>query len=1170
MAGTGSTQSAHLTEDELQQSATNTDEAPEFDPEDDAPAEDDPDAEGEEYDEDGAGDEDAEGEYEDLDVLPEEAEEGDQEGAVESGDGNLGSDMDAEGEDDENYDDDAEGEPDDEAIEQAHLGRGKEIPEDDEEDENEDEEGVGAVKLRPGETDEESEASEGESYHAESEEASEGEAEWNVAADHDDDDDESENAPANICMFCKQDEDNDPCEEFEIFLTCTGCGDSAHQQCARENKALEGKQTSKSWRCPECHEHSEAEQDESQDESQEELNDELNGIVDADSPPAARRATAPKLARDLLPSQRGAVKPDSHSVFNQLVLDDDPMDGSRVLRKRKTSSAEADEHVVGLRKRRKNTGDSHSIEGAANGANGVEEDSRPRSARSLRLKISTNAPATIIKKTRTTLVVRFRIAPTELKKITSKKPKPSRGSGGGGGRRTTGSRPARAAVPSRSRRAATPPIAPFASNLSQPFYSFFDKDMDDKGKPYGGILTEAEADTSKTVPTNEDRRRFDEAKQRAEEDWQERLLKMQEEIEVPAKKSKKSQGPASQIECIEFGGWEIDTWYAAPYPEEYSRNRVLFICEFCLKYMNSDYVAWRHKLKCPAKHPPGDEIYRHGSISVFEVDGRKNPVYCQNLCLLAKLFLGSKTLYYDVEPFLFYVLCEYDDLGYHFVGYFSKEKRASSQNNVSCILTLPIHQRKGYGNLLIDFSYLLTRVEGKTGSPEKPLSDMGLVSYRNYWRLVMCRYLLQHCPEDKHVKRGLSIKQISDDTGLTADDVISALEGLRCLVRDPQTQLYAFRVDIQFCKEYVAKWESKNYVQLDPSVLTWTPYVMGRSNATNFELAPAIHAIAPREEDDEQKADEAVVAEVVENGKPVAVQVEPEAEAGVPAEVDTEIEAGPEANGINHEAEAAEKKEAQMEAEAADTVLESTEPNEMGMDGASDAGNGNEPTSHETEASFENRATEPNVVGDRGDQKDSSAKHSDNKENSWVDAYSGIPATRFVVYPHIHGGRRTTAVRPITTPRPPVVRTASVSRPKARRPTGSRRSAGPKARSSSSARRKPGGTGRGPGRWPKGTKKSDYGNADSGPGLPPGWLEQRRLELAAGEKMTTQEAEEALGVSGNGVKGKEAEGQVTASPRRVNGNGAASARSSSSSRDTDGGGDGDGDVAMIDSEDIAA
>ncbi len=56
--------------------------------------------------------------------------------------------------------------------------------------------------------------------------------------------------------------------------------------------------------------------------------------------------------------------------------------------------------------------------------------------------------------------------------------------------------------------------------------------------------------------------------------------------------------------------------------------------------------------------------------------------------LLAKLFLGSKTLYYDVEPFLFYVMTENDNYGCHFVGYFSKEKRPSSLNNVSCILVL--------------------------------------------------------------------------------------------------------------------------------------------------------------------------------------------------------------------------------------------------------------------------------------------------------------------------------------------------------------------------------------------------------------------------------------------------------------------------------------------------
>lgn len=43
---------------------------------------------------------------------------------------------------------------------------------------------------------------------------------------------------------------------------------------------------------------------------------------------------------------------------------------------------------------------------------------------------------------------------------------------------------------------------------------------------------------------------------------------------------------------------------------------------------------------------------------MFEVDGGEQKEYGQNLCSLAKLFLDHKTLYYDVDPFLFYVMCE--------------------------------------------------------------------------------------------------------------------------------------------------------------------------------------------------------------------------------------------------------------------------------------------------------------------------------------------------------------------------------------------------------------------------------------------------------------------------------------------------------------------------------
>lgn len=881
------------------------------------------------------------------------------------------------------------------------------------------------------------------------------------------------------------------------------------------------------WKCPEC------QGDDSESETEAELpNAEADAIDEPQdgevSPAASRRSTASKIARDLLPPQRALNNPDSHSMFNQLVLDEDPMDGSRVLRKRKTSSAEAEaeaDDVMSLRKRRRNTSD-----GSANDQSrddtptGAEEAARPRSSRSSRLKASSPASkCTVVKSSRNSLVLRMQAAPAALRKILTKEPQPKKRAS-----RSGTSRPARSTAAARTSAAAVqPPVASLMpSSYTQPFYSFYDKEPEDmKSKPYGGILTEAEADTSKTLPTKDDRRRFDEAKQKADEEWRLRILRMQAEMEsAPQKKSKKaSSGPASQIECIEFGGWEIDTWYAAPYPEEYSRNRVLYICEFCLKYMNSDYVAWRHKLKCPAKHPPGDEIYRQGSISFFEVDGRKNPVYCQNLCLLAKLFLGSKTLYYDVEPFLFYVLCEYDDLGYHFVGYFSKEKRASSQNNVSCILTLPIHQRKGYGNLLIDFSYLLTRAEEKTGSPEKPLSDMGLVSYRNYWRLIMCKYLLLNTPEERGSGKGLSIRKISDDTGMMPDDVISALEGLRCLVRDPQTKLYAFRVDLAFCREYVEKWESKKYVKLNDKALTWTPYVMGRSNATNFELGPALNAIAPREDEEENKTVQMLAASGIAAGDFAAVV------GNVPKPL-IPVES---------------------------TVLESTEPTDSSVVESTDlvkVNGGDE----------ENAPPHAELLSHHSAEAAAQVE----AEVDWRAAYRDIPPVRFEVFPPANPKRPGPARLNSTIARPVLVRApASAPRPRARRSVGGTSRKSSSRSKTSGSRRKTGGTGRGPGRWPKGTKKSDYGNADSGPGLPPAWLEQKTLPDSLVEPGADVAASVVEVKQPRGKTGKEAETTVAHFEVKADASSSDGSESDDDDDDEEVSEEKDADVVMNDEED---
>ncbi|KAL1123501.1 hypothetical protein AAG570_002579 [Ranatra chinensis] len=237
--------------------------------------------------------------------------------------------------------------------------------------------------------------------------------------------------------------------------------------------------------------------------------------------------------------------------------------------------------------------------------------------------------------------------------------------------------------------------------------------------------------------------------------------------------------------AIEFGQYLIQTWYSSPFPQEYARLGKLFLCEFCLKYTKSKVVLQRHLDKCTWRHPPGTEIYRHKDLSVFE--------------------------------------------GFHLVGYFSKEKHCQQKYNVSCIMTLPQYQRKGFGRFLIDFSYLLSKEEGLAGTPEKPLSDLGRVSYNAYWRSVILEFFNTHRDGD------ISLHQISKETGLHVQDIAQTLQNMnmmRTWSREGEKGCgMAVVVDWPTVDAHVAKVAaSKNRIPIEPECLRWTPLV---SNLVN-------------------------------------------------------------------------------------------------------------------------------------------------------------------------------------------------------------------------------------------------------------------------------------------------------------------------------------------------
>lgn len=202
------------------------------------------------------------------------------------------------------------------------------------------------------------------------------------------------------------------------------------------------------------------------------------------------------------------------------------------------------------------------------------------------------------------------------------------------------------------------------------------------------------------------------------------------------------------VRSVVLGDILITPWYSSLYREERVGSGVvdrLFICPRCFKYTDQDTFHVAHMENCHGAEMPGTLIYEKGDYAIYEVDGAKDWMFTTNISLFAKLFIDNKSVCFDVEGFLYYLLVDLTvaEDEPRVVGFFSKEKLSWDSNNLACIVVFPPWQRRGLGQILMGASYEIGKREHQIGGPERreslfPRSQNCL----NEW---LTRLSVQHC-----------------------------------------------------------------------------------------------------------------------------------------------------------------------------------------------------------------------------------------------------------------------------------------------------------------------------------------------------------------------------------------------------------------------------------------
>lgn len=142
------------------------------------------------------------------------------------------------------------------------------------------------------------------------------------------------------------------------------------------------------------------------------------------------------------------------------------------------------------------------------------------------------------------------------------------------------------------------------------------------------------------------------------------------------------------------------------------------------------------------------------------------------------------------------------------IGFFSKEKISWDNNNLACILVFPPWQRKGFGKILMGISYQLSKLEGRVGGPEKPLSELGRVGYARFWEARIAAAILK-----MRSKATVSLQEISDRCWMLPEDVITTLNDMAIVAPKPKSD-----GSVVVSKAKVRDWVLSNNVDLTPPI----------------------------------------------------------------------------------------------------------------------------------------------------------------------------------------------------------------------------------------------------------------------------------------------------------------------------------------------------------------